>query len=65
MLGYLFEMLALLGIKSGIHHRRIQKLYYSTDISADRVVASGFRFSYTLREALLDWQQDCLPEDLY
>ena len=65
MLGYFFEYLALLGTRTGIHHRRIQKLYYSTDITADRAAASGFLLSYPLREALLDWRQDCLPEDLY
>ena len=65
VLGYFFEILGLLGIRTGIHHRRIQKLYYSTDVAADRAIASGFRLSYTVKEALLDWRQECLPEDLF
>lgn len=63
--GYLFEFLSKLGLKTNIHHRRIQKLYYSTDISADRAMESGFNLKYSLKEALLDWQKDCLPNDLY
>lgn len=63
--GYFFEVLDALGVKTGIHHRRIQKLFYSTDISADRAMSTGFRLAYSLQEALRDWQQDCLPDDLY
>lgn len=63
--GYLFEILFELGLKTSIHHRRIQKLYYSTDISADPAMETGFKLNYSLKEALLDWQKDCLPNELY
>jgi nucleoside-diphosphate-sugar epimerase len=62
---YGFEILTMLGIKTSIHHRRIQKLYHSTDISADAAYQTGFELKYSLREGLEDWRKDCLPEDIY
>jgi len=62
---YIFEILAGMGIKTGIHHRRIEKLYYSTNISAVPAMETGFQIMYPLRVALKDWQKDCLPKDLY
>jgi nucleoside-diphosphate-sugar epimerase len=62
---YGFEFLSALGLKNPIHHRRIQKLYYSTDISADQAYDTGFQLSYSLRDALEDWRKDCLPKDIY
>ncbi|MGE5400342.1 MAG: NAD-dependent epimerase/dehydratase family protein [Ignavibacteriales bacterium] len=64
MMSYPFEMLSLLGFKTNIHHRRIQKLYFSTDISADLAQSVGFELKYTLDEALKDWANDCLPGDI-
>ena len=63
--GYFFEILSVLGVKTSIHHRRIQKLYFSTNISAEPALENGFRFDYSLPEALKDWQKDCLPQDIY
>jgi len=63
--GYIFEMLSVLGLKTSIHHRRVQKLYFSTNISADRAMSTGFQLKYTLQDALKDWQRDCLPDDLH
>jgi GlcNAc-P-P-Und epimerase len=62
---YPFEFLNTLGLKNSIHHRRIQKLYYSTNISAELLDSTGFVFDYPLREALLDWQKDCKGQDLW
>lgn len=64
MSAYGFEFLNFLGLRNGVHHRRIQKLYYSTDLSADSMVRSGFQLKYSLREAILDWRRDC-NGDLY
>ena len=38
-----------------IHPRRIQKLFFSTDICCNRLKATGFQFRFTLDEALQDW----------
>jgi len=64
-MAYGFEILAALGIKNSIHHRRIQKLFHSTDISADPAYQNGFELSYSLQKALEDWRKDCLPKDIY
>jgi GlcNAc-P-P-Und epimerase len=63
--GLLGEVLAQFGIKTSLHRRRIEKLYYSTDLSTDALSAAGFRFQYTLQEGLADWRRDCLPRDLH
>jgi len=62
---YGFEFISALGLKNPIHHRRIQKLYYSTDISADKAYDTGFQLQFSLRDALKDWRDKCLPEDIY
>ena len=64
-IGYFFEILSVLGVKTSIHHRRIQKLYLSTNISAEPALENGFRFDYPLPEALKDWKKDCLPQDIF
>lgn len=65
LISYLFELLNAVGLKNPIHHRRIEKLYYSTNLSADASIASGFKFSYDLSSALNDWKKDCGGKDLY
>jgi nucleoside-diphosphate-sugar epimerase len=62
---YGFEIITALGLKTSIHHRRIQKLYHSTDISAEPAYQNGFELSYSLCESLEDWRKDCLPKDIY
>ena len=63
--GYLLEGLGAIGMKTGIHHRRVQKLYYSTDMSAEPAFQSGFKLQYSLRTALDDWRKECSPCDLF
>jgi hypothetical protein len=66
IVGYFFEWLSSLNvIKSDIHHRRIQKLYFPTNISADEMEKTGFKLGYSLYEALEDWKKDCFPEEIY
>lgn len=64
-LGLAGEILSRLGIETGVHHRRIEKLYYSTNLSTGELQTAGFRFQYSLRTALDDWRADCTPKDLY
>jgi len=57
---YPFEVLNELGVlRSGIHHRRIEKLYHSTNIVPQKALQAGFQFQYTLETALRDWLADC------
>jgi len=49
---------ALGGRKFGIHPARITKLMISTNISNEKLLLSGYRFKYTLEEALADWYND-------
>jgi hypothetical protein len=49
---YGFEILATLGLKTNIHHRRIQKLFHSTNISAEPAYNTGFQLTFSIREAL-------------
>ncbi len=62
---YVFEFFDAIGIKNPVHHRRIEKLYHSTHLSADTAINAGFRFSYTLRSALVDWKNDCGNNELF
>lgn len=55
-LSYLFELLDQLGLRNGIHHRRIEKLYHSTDIYPENALMEGYSFKYDLRSALEDWK---------
>jgi nucleoside-diphosphate-sugar epimerase len=63
-LAYLLEVLGLIGVKTSVHHRRIEKLYYSTNVSAEPARALGVP-QYALREAIADWWSDCGNRDLY
>lgn len=64
-LGYLGEFAALVGVKTAVHHRRMEKLYFSTNISSDLLFSSGFTPSFDLATALVDWRTDCRTEDLF
>ncbi|WP_218079632.1 NAD-dependent epimerase/dehydratase family protein [Anthocerotibacter panamensis] len=65
-LGYGLELLSNLGlVKSGIHHRRIEKLYYSTHIVPLHCLQTDFTFAYTLESALADWRHQCGGRELY
>ena len=64
-IGYMGEALNGIGIKNPIHHRRIEKLWYSTDISSDAIIGAGFIFAYDLHAALADWHKACAPHDIF
>ncbi len=53
---YFTELLNGIGLKNSIHHRRIQKLYYSTDIFPKAAIDSGYKFKYDFKSALEDWK---------
>jgi GlcNAc-P-P-Und epimerase len=63
--GYCFELLSIIGIKTSIHHRRIQKLYFSTNIEPSVLIKEGFTFNYNLESSLIDWQNDCESGNVY
>lgn len=55
-----FEVLDAVGVTStGIHRRRIEKLYHSTNIAADRLDSLNFRSEFDLVHAFEDWKRDC------
>jgi len=65
VLSYFFEYLnSLKIIQTDVHHRRIQKLFFSTNILADEMQKIGYNLDYSLLEALEDWMKDCLPNDI-
>lgn len=64
LVSYIFELLNELGFKNPIHHRRIEKLYYSTYLSVDAALSAGYIFSYNLKTALMDWKSKCVKKDL-
>jgi GlcNAc-P-P-Und epimerase len=51
------EALVAFGIHTPIHHRRIEKLYYSTHLSAQKLCHAGFQFEFDLLSALEDWMR--------
>ena len=55
-----FEALDSIGVaRTGIHRRRIEKLYLSTNIEADRMSSLNFRPEFDLFHAIEDWKRDC------
>lgn len=65
LFSYLFELLNKIGVNNSIHHRRIEKLFYSTRLSVDAALVSGYKFSYNLESALMDWKNDCGGKKLF
>ncbi|SNS56500.1 Nucleoside-diphosphate-sugar epimerase [Ekhidna lutea] len=51
-----FELLNTLGLKNSIHHRRIEKLFYSTNIYPKAALDEGYKFKHTIQSALEDWK---------
>ena len=52
----------LFGIHTSVNPVRMRKLSQSTFIEPLRLREAGYRFNYTLEQAMLDWKQDA-PED--
>lgn len=52
------------GKKVGIHPDRVKKLMISTNICGEKLNKSGYKFHYTLEEAVRDWYNDCNKEGL-
>jgi nucleoside-diphosphate-sugar epimerase len=61
---YVFELANALGFQNSIHHRRIEKLYRSTNLSSQRLCDAGFRFQFGLASAIQDWKASCEPGDI-
>jgi len=54
--GAAFEVLSKLGAGSKVNRARIKKLFNSTNIVPKRLQEARFRYGYSLRESLADWQ---------
>ena len=54
----------LLGIRTSVNPVRMRKLSQSTYIEPRRLREAGYRFRYTLEQAMTDWKQDA-PEDFH
>ena len=52
------------GKKVGIHPDRVKKLMVSTNISGKKLNECGYKFHYTLEEAIKDWFKDCDEQGL-
>lgn len=52
-----FQLINSLGFKNSIHPRRMEKLYYSTDIYPANALREGYQFKYNLKAALEDWKK--------
>lgn len=57
LLSYGFELLNSVGLKNSVHHRRIQKLFFSTYIHPKSALEIGYNFSYDLKSALKEWKE--------
>lgn len=55
-ISYVGLFLSRLGIRTTMHPRRVEKLYYSTHIYPKNAIESGYNFDYTTRTALEDWK---------
>lgn len=51
--------------KMGVVPERIIKLVKSTNISSQKLINSGFKFDYSLQEAIKDWAYECGSNCLY
>lgn len=60
-----FQILNDLGFSNPIHRRRVEKLFYSTHLAADRLAEYDFEMQYGVAEALRDWRDSCSPADPY
>jgi nucleoside-diphosphate-sugar epimerase len=55
--GWIFEVLAKLGLKTSINRARVMKLVRSNNIVPKRLVEYGFSYAFNLDASLADWQK--------
>lgn len=66
MISNFFKILNELGLyRTDIHPRRIEKLYYSTNILPKNALNEGYQFSYDFKSAIVDWQNENNGEGLF
>jgi len=58
----LFAVERVFGVKLPINPMRVRKLFRSNNVWPEKMRALGYRYTYTLEQALRDWKQDA-PED--
>ncbi|GAA0501715.1 NAD(P)-dependent oxidoreductase [Deinococcus depolymerans] len=54
IMGYVGEFLSSIGLKNKLHHRRIEKLYYDTDIRSVNLASDGITCTWGLDDAISD-----------
>ena len=65
VLANIFEWLNYFGmLKSEIHHRRIQKLFFSTNIFPKAILDNGYKFNYDFKSSIIHWKNSCDGQDL-
>jgi nucleoside-diphosphate-sugar epimerase len=58
LIGRVFEVMAMAGLKTSINRSRVMKLVRSNNIVAKRLLESGFQHNFDLDAALADWKKD-------
>ena len=53
------------GRKLGLHPARVKKLMISTNICGKKLADCGYKFHYSLNQAIRDWYEDCGKEGLF
>lgn len=61
--GWVFEVLAMMGMKTSINRARVLKLVLSNNIVPKRLAEFGFTYSFDLDSSLADWRNDSKRED--
>jgi GlcNAc-P-P-Und epimerase len=56
--GYAFEVIAAVGLRTSINRGRMHKLVRSTNIVPQRLLQSGYRFETDLYESLMQWRYE-------
>jgi nucleoside-diphosphate-sugar epimerase len=56
--GWVFEVLAKMGMKTSINRARVLKLVLSNNIVPKRLTEFGFTYSFDLDSSLVDWRSD-------
>lgn len=50
---------------TGIHPDRVKKVMISTNISGEKISTSGFKMSYSLKDGIKDWYEECNKKGLF